>query len=796
MRGGRGTAVLLVSAAVLAYEVLLVRVFAIEQYHHFASMAIGVAMLGYGAAGTLLALAPPERARAGRWFARLAALAALALVLGPALAHRIPLDATQLAVDARQWLRLAEVSGVLAIAFGLCALTVLLALDLEVERPGALYGASFAGAALGAAAALGVLALAPPARAIALPAVLAAIGALAALRGAGPDRPARALAALAAVVAPAAFVAPPWPLRITPYKALPQVEAYPDARRVAELTSPLGWVVAIHAPAFRYAPGLSLAWRGAFPSQTALFVDGEIAGAVARSAGDAGQAMLDWLPAAAPYALGRMDRVLVIGAGSGVDLALARRHAPRVVALELHPALARLVRSGDAARGTANRVAWVVADARNYVAHTGERFDLITMGPGGVLGASAGLHALSEDFLHTVEAYRLMLARLTGGGVLAITRWLTVPPRAGTRVLLTAAAALRRSGLDSVAGRMAVVRSWGTTTVLVKPAGFSGAELAALRAWAASRNFDVDWPPGEGAAFNVLEGTDPAAAARASAAGPGSAASFAAHFPFDVEPATDARPYPDHFVRLRHLAAMLRRERGAWLPFAEWGPIALVATLLESVVLGGLLVLSPALAVGLRSRAGGRAGALVAYFAAIGVAYLTTELAAIQQLGLLLGHPVYAVAAALAAFLMFSGMGSLWSDRLDPRAARRAAAALAALLAVYAALLLGAVHLAQPAPLALRALAAVLLLAPPAFLMGLPFPLGLRGIARGTDRGLALAWAANGFASVVAAPLGALVALEAGSRALFLLAALGYAAAAALAPGLRAVPAPTASGSP
>ena len=47
----------LLSAATLAYEVLLVRVFAIEQFHHFAYMAVGVAMLGFGAAGTLVAVA-------------------------------------------------------------------------------------------------------------------------------------------------------------------------------------------------------------------------------------------------------------------------------------------------------------------------------------------------------------------------------------------------------------------------------------------------------------------------------------------------------------------------------------------------------------------------------------------------------------------------------------------------------------------------------------------------------------------------------------------------------------------
>src|SRR5205814_4442575 len=50
-------AVAVVSAAVLAYEVLLTRLFSIVQWHHFAYMVSSIALLGYGASGTFLALA-------------------------------------------------------------------------------------------------------------------------------------------------------------------------------------------------------------------------------------------------------------------------------------------------------------------------------------------------------------------------------------------------------------------------------------------------------------------------------------------------------------------------------------------------------------------------------------------------------------------------------------------------------------------------------------------------------------------------------------------------------------------
>ena len=46
----------LLSASALAYEILLMRLFSIIQWHHFAYMVIGLALLGYGISGTLISI--------------------------------------------------------------------------------------------------------------------------------------------------------------------------------------------------------------------------------------------------------------------------------------------------------------------------------------------------------------------------------------------------------------------------------------------------------------------------------------------------------------------------------------------------------------------------------------------------------------------------------------------------------------------------------------------------------------------------------------------------------------------
>ncbi len=748
-------------------------------------MAIGVAMLGFGVAGTWLALLrprPPETD--ARWFRLAALLAAGALVVSPALALRVPLDATRLAWDAGQWPRLLALYLVLAAPFAAGALANLLALALEPERIGALYGAGFAGAGIGALAGLALLGVAVPERALALPAALAAAGALAAQRGRQPRPAATWIAIALGGVAAGVALRPPWRLVLTPYKGLPQVEAYPDARRVAQRTSAVGWVVAVAAPALRHAPGLSLGYHGPFPEQVGLFLDGDLAGAATDWHREtAARELLGWLPSAIPYALGEHRRVLVLGAGGGTEVWTAAAHgAHEVTAVELSAHLARLA-AGLGGEPDETRVRWETGDARSWVARSADRFDLITLGAGGGLGAAAaGVHGLHEDFLHTVEAYDAYLRRLGPGGMLAITRWLAIPPRATVRVIFTAAEALRRAGAPAPATGIVVVRSWATATVLVKPAGFTAADIAALERWTADRQFDLDWAPGAAApvaGFHTLEEPTLFRAAAAAAAGPDSAARFAATYPFAVAPVDDARPYPHHHLRTRSLGRLLGADRGAWLPFAEWGYVALVATLAQSLLVALVLLALPA-ALRRGRPAAGSAPRVVGYFGAIGFAYLAAEIAAIQQLSLLLGHPVYAVAAVLATLLIGSGLGSAWSDRLPARRARLVAAALAGVLALYAAGLLPVVHGVQAAPTWLRVAVAVPLVVPLALAMGMPFALGVRSLVAADRTSLAWAWAANGFASVVAAPLAALVALELGSPALLAGSAAAYAAAAAL----------------
>src|SRR5882762_10489231 len=87
-------AIALISAGLLAYEVLLTRLFAIIQWHHFAYMVISIALLGYGVSGTFLAFARDRlRRHFITVFALCAALFAVSAVAGFVVAQRLPFNA-------------------------------------------------------------------------------------------------------------------------------------------------------------------------------------------------------------------------------------------------------------------------------------------------------------------------------------------------------------------------------------------------------------------------------------------------------------------------------------------------------------------------------------------------------------------------------------------------------------------------------------------------------------------------------------------------------------------------------
>ena len=273
----------------------------------------------------------------------------------------------------------------------------------------------------------------------------------------------------------------------SPYKGLSLALNIPETRVIAERSGPLGRLSVIESPRvpLRDAPGLSLATTLAPPEQLGVFTDGEGMTAITRFTGDL--APLDYLDqqtTALPYHLLDRPATLVLGGGGGADVLQALYHrASRIDAVELNAQLVELVRRdfGEFAGHIYEHpgVAVHVAEARSFVEASHARWDLIQLALLDSFATSAaGVQALSESPIYTIEAIQAYLDHLAPGGMLAITRWLGNPPRDTLKLFATAIAALEAGGVTNPGERLVLLHSWNTATLLVKNDPFTRDEIA------------------------------------------------------------------------------------------------------------------------------------------------------------------------------------------------------------------------------------------------------------------------------------------------------------------------------
>ena len=788
-------AVALLGAVGLAYELVLMRIFSITQWHHFAYMIISIAMLGFGSAGTVLALVSARiKGREREWLGRASAGFAFSVPACYILGQRIPFETFHLTSSPLQLIDLLLLYLVLSFPFFLCAACINLALLLRPAKIGPLYGVNMVGSAAGVLFVTLLLFRFSPASLpalLSLPAVMAMWLLLRplALKWKG---------LLAAGVAALAVLSLGVPPRVSDYKGMSYVLQFPDSRVVARAGSPMSEVTAVASSLIRETPGQLSGYPmdslGPLPEQVGLFFDAGSMSVINRFDGDLSSlAFLDYVTAALPYHLVERPRTLVAGAGGGTDVLMALAHgAPEVTAVEVDPSVFPLIEEHfDAFSGGLYRrpdVRAVHAEARHFLQAARCEYDLLHISLMDAFAASAsGVYALSENYMYTREALQLYLQRLSPRGILSITRWIKTPPRDTLKLFATAVEALEAEGVADPAAHLLWIRSWNTATVLAARRPWSARQLAAAEAFCETRGFDLCYAPGlspdRANRFTILP--RPLYYEAAQALLSGDRLPYYRNFLFHIRPATDDCPYFFRFFKWTAIRRLLGGMGTEWIPFVEWGYLALLATLAQGAAAAFICILAPLLAF---RRKGIRAGSALPgmlYFGCLGLAYMFVEIAFIQKIMLFLAYPIYAVAVVLFSFLFCSGLGAAWSSRRvagKPRRLRYCIAGLLAFLAGIAVILQIATPLLMSWPETARICAALLLPAPVAFFMGVPFPSGLGVIGSRQTPFIPWAWGVNGVLSVVAAPVAMLIAMHAGLTALVGIAAGLYLLAAILFP--------------
>ncbi|MBN1345102.1 MAG: hypothetical protein JXQ73_20575 [Phycisphaerae bacterium] len=789
------TAVVIASAAVVGLQLVLMRCLAVASWHHLAYLIISTALLGFGASGTLLTLT-------GRRLAlRLHGVMVCALLgLGLAapacfrLAEALPIDTYQVMLQPRQAALLIVYHLIILVPFLLGAISIGLPLMACREQVARLYAVNMIGSGFGAAAAVGLMVLLPAEH------LLWGVSAAAASAGLVVAMGSRRRLALwcGGVIALIGLLATArGPIAVDPYKPLAyyrQLAAQGQADLLAERRSPRGRIDVFDSPLAHQtlfaSPQADLP-----PPQMTLLVDGISTAPIFRIRGPEGAAVMDQTPLAAIYRAFRPRRVLLLGEIGGANVWMARRlGADHITVVQADEQIVDLLRGklAELAGHVLDRadVDVVVSDPRGFLDRSRDTFDLIQLVALESLGGGApGVMALNQSSLATVEGIGRCLDRLSDRGVVAVVRGLREPPRDNVRLAATFVEALETRGVANCGNQLIQFRNYLAACTAATSRPLTAETRDRLERAIADMAMDLDWLPGmrdhqanhldprPGPPGSTLSYLDWAVRRILSP----DRESFYRQWAFAVRPATDDCPFFFDFFRWRSLPEYRRSFGGNWLANLEWGYVVLIAALAWSTVAAIVLILLPLLWVRREPSSRGVRLATGVYFVGLGMGYMLIEMALIQEFTRVLAEPVFAVAVVLAAFLVFSGLGSDWIGRRRPDPAKRSSLPIITVIALAMLYLLAARHLVSAATawsMPLRAAVCLSVAAIMAVPMGMPFPLGLMRLARRSPVLIPWAWGANGFASVVAAVLAVVLAMSFGFTAAICAGLLAYAVAA------------------
>ncbi|MHC4606560.1 MAG: hypothetical protein ACYTAF_06450 [Planctomycetota bacterium] len=733
--------VLLLSASGLLFEIALTRVFSATIWYHFTFVAISVALFGWGMGGFVLELAGARNRDRALRLGLLGGSALFGLSLPAFLAVFLATPATPDSIGV--YFALALVPFLLA-GIGLSA-----AFATYTRDTSRLYFADLLGASLGTLAVpvlLGALGAETTLLAVGVLPMAACFLFLQAARASGTARVAcgcalAALVALTALNGIFGFLS----IRNAPTKALYKVLAEDEDHRIdydrwnaySRISAVTGFDDSRYARLFIDSD----AWTDVSKW------DGRIESLLSQ------RSTFRYLP----FTFHDRPRVLVIGPGGGPDVRLALAAGSReIVAVEMNPLITEYVRRcGARARNLYDQptVKLVLQEGRNFVRRSGEKYDVILLGfvDSWAATVSGGL-SLTENYLYTSEAFSEYYDHLTDTGMLVIVRW----PMDVPRCVANSVRVLGRKGLGpeeagkrifAVAERKPEGEEPIQTIFMLRktpfPAGLSERTLA---------------PFGDAHAFHIPSG-DSMSPYRELLSGEIDLEEYDRRFSCKADPVTDDRPF--YFARSRPHGVPPFMIKLLFWPLAIVSAAALLMIAWSAFGKSGRRTLP---------------GSMV-YFSMLGAGFILVEIALIQKLILLLGHPVHALCVLLFFMLLWCSLGSLLSRRVADAKIRkillRVLPAIVALLCVALAAVPWLVDSLLQFGIAARIAAAALMLAPAGLLMGMPFPLGLRR-AENAGGSIPMMWGINGVLSVAGSILAMVIAVVYGFACVVAAGALCY----------------------
>lgn len=423
-----------------------------------------------------------------------------------------------------------------------------------------------------------------------------------------------------------------------------------------------------------------------------------------------------------------------LGAGGGTDVLQALQEgATEIHAVEINPLINHLMLDGELADFSGHiykdpRVRVITEDARTYVRHFHNKFDLVySLSSNTFAALTSGAFALAENYIFTTEAFEDYYRALSENGFLMMEHQFYMP-----RLVSEVLTALEQLAVPDPKNHIAVydLPKMKRNILLLGKEPLTEEIRQNAFGRLSEKNYHAIhllYPSPDSTADNLInrivtQGWE----------------KTAADAPIDISPCTDDRPFCAQLGLWKNLNWEQMKKLSALeiygFPLAKALLTAIIGIIFLLIIPVNIL---PFLKLGRKFRTAGWF-----YFFFIGMGFMIVEIVLIQKYTLFIGSAAYTVFTILLALLLGSGLGSRFSHSLKPQIP---------FVAVIIWLLMEVIvftpikYALGDVGLAGRILVSILFIFPAGFFMGMPFPIGTKKVGELVDWGFAV----NGAASVL-----------------------------------------------
>lgn len=778
LRNNISLALFIHSLSIISFQIILMRILQIKQWDHFANLIITISMLGFGTSGIIIVLFKQKIKSITTWLVPfLILLSSFSLLTAYKISQNeyFMFDTFLAFSSINELLKLLFFIFLFFIPFLSASLAIGIVYVSYVDNISKLYFSNLTGSGIGGIIALVLLYFMMPVEALYASALLPVIASLFIF----PIKKLKLFLSFYAIILLVliwGLVLPQKPA-MSQYKGLSKTMQLPDAKITQTKSGINSLVQIVESDYLRFAPALSLHFNNKLPTLPLAFVNGNASGYVV-SYDSPAISMLDFSTFNLPYIISEPKNVAVISSQTGLFVAQAlNKQVDKVYAFESDINLIQAVNKWHETNRNSiyenENVNLQLIEARTFMQKKEVDFDLIKLPVIGSFGGISGTMALKENYNMTIESLETYWNNLSDNGLLMLTVYKDFPARLSIKAINSIVTMLKKQGVKKVENHIAAVRSWTTISFVISKQPINSIQLQKIRTYSYDLGFDPfllpDLNPSERNYFNQIN--NPELFALTDAIMQNDISVLDEYF-FYVTPATDNKPFFYRFVELTKLETLLEKFNWRDLAFIEPGYIIIWITFLFVLLLSIIFILLPVLRF---KKSKGKTGILM-YFGAIGLAFMFTEIILIQKFILFLGNPVIAVSAVLSTMLIASGIGSYFSSKfkVGSNDHKLIFVIIFVILMLYAFFLTPFLRINASFCIFSKIITTILVIGLPAFLMGMPFPLGIKTVNIHNKEQIAWAWSINGFFSVVAAPLALIIAVEMGSTTVITIASIGY----------------------